>query len=105
MSVVEMNQTSLEDALKTDRPIVLDFWASWCGPCHHFSPTYAQSAQSYPQAIFGKINVEENQDLALKFKVRSIPKVCIIKNGDIVAEHHGSTDLASFKQFLDQHLS
>jgi thioredoxin 1 len=104
MTVIEMNHESLTEALKENVPVIIDFWAPWCGPCHQFSPIYAQCAEQFPNAIFGKINVEENEDLAVKFKIRSIPKVCIIKEGDIVAEHLGASDLPKFTGFLEEHL-
>ena len=105
MSIIEMNHDSLTEALKENIPVVLDFWAPWCGPCHQLAPVYKQCAQQYPNAIFGKINVVDNEDLAVKFKIRSIPKVCIIKGGDIVAEHLGSADLATLNAFLSEHLN
>lgn len=105
MSVIEMNKEILEEHLKTDKPIVLDFWAPWCAPCLHFGPTFTSAAGSYPAAVFGKINVVENEELAVKFKVRSIPKVCIISHGEIIAESHGALSSEDFKDFLEQHLS
>jgi thioredoxin 1 len=105
MSVVEMNHDRLTEALKDHTPVVLDFWAPWCGPCLQLAPIYHQCSEKYPNAIFGKINVVDNEDLALKFKIRSIPKVCIIKGGDIVAEHLGSADFTTLNAFLSEHLN
>jgi thioredoxin len=100
-----MNKEILEQQLKLDKPIVLDFWAPWCAPCLHFGPTFSATATDYSHAVFGKINVVENEDLAVKFKVRSIPKVCIIVHGEIIAESHGALSSEDFKDFLNEHLS
>lgn len=105
MSVIEMNKEILEEHLRTDKPIVLDFWAPWCAPCLHFGPTFTAAAGGYPAAVFGKINVVENEELAVKFKVRSIPKVCIISHGEIIAESHGALSSEDLKDFLEQHVS
>lgn len=105
MSVIDMNKEVLEEYLKSDKAIVLDFWAPWCAPCLQFAPTFAEVAVTYPDVVFGKINVVENEDLAIKFKVRSIPKVCIIMQGELTAESQGALSSADFKEFLDQYLA
>ncbi|MBM4222247.1 MAG: thioredoxin family protein [Gammaproteobacteria bacterium] len=105
MAVIEMDSEQLNQALQSNKPIILDFWAPWCGPCLHFAPVYQRCSELYPDVIFGKINVEDHEDLAVKFKIRSIPKICIIRDGDIIAERLGSSDFESFKTFLESHLS
>lgn len=106
---IEMNGVQLNKAIqKTDQLIVVDFWASWCGPCKMFAPTFAQAAQqlasSHPQARFIKINTEQEQAVAAQFAIRSIPTLAIFKNGQEVDRISGAMDLTQFKQWVSRHL-
>jgi thioredoxin 1 len=105
MSVVDMNEKLLNQYLESSQPVILDFWAPWCGPCHQLAPVYAQVSEAFPDVVFGKINVVEHEDLALQFKIRSIPKVCIIKEGQIIAENYGAVDAVELTSFIDDHLN
>lgn len=104
MPVIDMNKEILEEHLKSDKPMVLDFWAPWCAPCLQFAPTFTEVAEQYPGATFGKINVVDNEELAVQFKIRSIPKVCIIIQGELTAESQGAMSADDFKAFLNQYL-
>lgn len=101
---IEMNGTQLLRAIeKTDQPIVVDFWAPWCGPCKMFAPTFAQAAsQLEPQAKLVKINTEIEQQIAAKFNIRSIPTLAIFKNGQEIARQSGAMDLNSFVHWVKQ---
>lgn len=103
---IEMNGTQLQRAIqKTDQPIVVDFWAPWCGPCKMFAPTFAQAAaQLEPRAKFVKINTEVEQQAGAQYNIRSIPTLAIFKNGQEVARQSGAMDLGSFTQWVKQHL-
>lgn len=106
---IDMTGAQLNKAIqKTDQVIVVDFWASWCGPCKMFAPTFAQAAQqfstSHPQARFVKINTEQEQAVAAQFGIRSIPTLAIFKNGQEVDRISGAMDLTQFKQWVSRHL-
>lgn len=106
---LEMTGPQLNKAIqKTDQVIVVDFWASWCGPCKMFAPTFAQAAQhlssSHPQARFVKINTEQEQAVAAQFNIRSIPTLALFKNGQEVDRISGAMDLTQFKQWVSRHL-
>ncbi len=103
---VEMTGDRFIKALqKTDLPLVVDFWAPWCGPCKMFAPTFAQAAaQIEPRARFVKINTETEQQVAAQFGIRSIPTLAIFKNGQEVNRISGALSLPQFTQWVNQHI-
>lgn len=90
MSVLKITQSNFEsEVLNSEKPVLLDFWASWCGPCRMLSPVVDEIAEENPQIKVGKINVDEEGDLAASFRVMSIPTLVVIKNGQIVNQSVG----------------
>ena len=74
-----------EKVLNSDKKVVLDFWASWCGPCQMQAPIFAQCAEEVGDgAVFGKVNVDEQMELAMQFQVASIPTIIVIENGNVI---------------------
>lgn len=81
--VVEITKDNFEEeVLKSDKPVLVDFWASWCGPCRMLGPVVEKLAEEHPEFKVCKVNVDEEQDLAGRFSVMSIPTVIAFKNGE-----------------------
>ena len=83
-------ETFGSEVLKADKPVIVDFWAAWCGPCQMVSPLVDEIAEETPQYIVGKINVDSEPELAQEFGVVSIPTLVVIKNGRIAEQAAGA---------------
>jgi thioredoxin 1 len=82
---------------------VVDFWAEWCGPCRMIGPIIEQLAEENPDVNIGKVNVDENNELATKFGIRSIPTILIIRDGEIVDKVSGAKPIGEFQELLAKH--
>lgn len=90
---------------KSDQPLVVDFWAPWCGPCKSFAPTFSQAAaEMEPRARFIKINTEIEQQIAGQFNIRSIPTLAVFKGGQEVNRMSGAMDLGGLTQWVNQNI-
>ena len=85
MAEIKITKDNFEtEVLQSEKPVLLDFWATWCGPCQMIAPTLKEIAEEYPQYKVGKVNVDEEEELAVKFGIESIPTLVVIKDGKIV---------------------
>lgn len=93
------------DVLKSDKPVLLDFWAEWCGPCKMIAPILDEVAKDYGDKLqVAKINVDENQQVPAKFGIRGIPTLILFKNGTVAAQKVGALSKSQLTAFLDGNL-
>lgn len=93
------------EVLEASQVSVVDFWAEWCGPCRVVGPVVEELAKDYEgKAVIGKLNVDENPEVATKYGIRSIPTILFIKNGEIVDKHVGAAPKSVLEQKLKAHL-
>ena len=91
MSALNINKNNFaEEVLNSEKPVLVDFWASWCGPCRMVIPVVEKIAEEYPEYKVVKINVDEEQELAAQFGVMSIPTLMVVKNGQVVNKSVGA---------------
>ncbi len=101
MSVISVNKSNFEEIINSDKPVLLDFFAEWCGPCRTVSPIVDEIAEERADIIVGKINVDEEGELASAFSVSTIPTFVVIKNKQIVKQISGARPKAQILALLD----
>ena len=102
--VKAVNQAEFDELLNAGKTLVCDFWASWCGPCRMLAPVMEAVSEQFTEAEFIKVNVDENDELASRYGVMSIPFVAIFENGKLKARSVGYLPEESMKEFLDANL-
>ncbi len=102
---IEITDANFEEITNTDKPVLVDFWAEWCGPCKMIGPVVEELASDYEgKAVIGKVDVDSNPNTSAKFGIRSIPTLLVIKNGKIVEKQVGAVPKSVLTQKLDAHI-
>ncbi|HBX90926.1 thioredoxin [Alistipes sp.] len=98
-----INNSNFEELLSSDKPVVIDFWAEWCGPCRMITPIIEELAAEYEgRALIGKCDVEQNDDITMKYGVRNIPTIIFLKGGQVVDKQVGATSKEALKAKIDK---
>ena len=102
MATVELTGANFDEVTGKDGIVLVDFWASWCGPCMRFAPIYEKASEKYQDVTFGKVDTEAQQELAAKFDIRSIPTIMAIRDGVIVFAQPGALPEPALESLITQ---
>jgi thioredoxin 1 len=103
---IEITDANFEEILGSDKPVLVDFWAEWCGPCRMVGPIVEELASDYEgKAVIGKVDVDTNPEVSAKFGIRSIPTLLVFKGGEIVDKQIGAVPKNILSQKLDAQIS
>ena len=101
MSVVKVNKDNFNEIKNSEKTVLLDFYADWCGPCRMVSPIVDEIAEEHPEYLIGKVNVDQEGELAAQFGVASIPTLVVLKDGKVVSQSSGARPKAQILKLLE----
>lgn len=102
MATVELTTANFDEVTSQDGIVLVDFWASWCGPCVRFAPVYERAAAEHEDIVFGKVDTEAQQSIAAQFDIRSIPTIMAIRDSVIVFSQPGALPEAALESLISQ---
>ena len=101
--VTDLNETNFDQTISAESPTLVDFWAEWCGPCKSMHPVFESLSKKYPNVKFARVNVDNNQNIAMKFAVQSIPTFIMFKSGQIVDKMMGAVGAPGIHMICKKH--
>lgn len=101
MSVLKINKDNFNEVIESEKTVLLDFYADWCGPCSMVSPIIDEIAKENPQYLVGKVNVDEQEELAQEYGVFSIPTLVVLKKGEVINQVSGARPKAQILKLLE----
>ena len=106
MSIVSLTDDSFEEkVIKSSTPVLVDYWAEWCGPCKSIAPILEEIAEEYAgKVVVAKLNIDDNTDTAPKYGIRGIPTLMLFKDGEVEATKVGALNKSQLTAFLDQNI-
>ena len=102
MATIELTKDNFEQVVKDNDMVLVDFWAPWCGPCKGFAPVFEASSEKHTDIVFGKVNTEDEQDLAASFNIRSIPTLMFFREKVILFSQAGALPGSALEQVITQ---
>jgi thioredoxin len=102
MATVELNMENFRGLIDNGGTVIVDFWAPWCAPCRSFAPTFEAASEKHSDIVFGKVNTEEQQQLAGAFNIRSIPTLMVFRDQIIIYSEAGALPAKAFEQLIGQ---
>lgn len=102
MAAIEITKESFKETVNRPGLVLLDWWASWCGPCRAFAPVFEFASAQHPDAVFGKIDTDAQPELSSEFRIRSIPTLMIFRDGVLVFERAGALPAAALHEAIQK---
>ncbi len=102
MATVTLTQDNFEQTVSGDGIVLVDFWATWCGPCRQFGPIFEEASEKYPAVVFGKIDTDDQQQLAMAAQITSIPTLMAFRDGVAVFRQSGALPLSALEDLISQ---
>lgn len=102
MGTLAITNENFNDTTEKNNFLMIDFWAPWCGPCRNFAPIYETSSENHPDIAFGKVNTEEEQELATQFQIRSIPTLMIMRDKIVLYMQPGALSVSQLEDLIER---
>jgi thioredoxin 2 len=102
MSTIELTKENFQEAIQGDTPLIVDFWAPWCGPCKSFAPVFEAAATQHDDVVFAKINTEEQTELASAMRIRSIPTLMVFRENVMLFSQAGALSASQLEELVTQ---